>query len=820
MHQEELSALIEKCREGDPQACEQLVKNTQNEVYFQCLRILKNTEDAQDAAQDILIVMLTHLEDLRKPESFRSWLARITICTCRKMHKRRSREYRQNQEAEKVLMASLKLLDDQRQPETLLDTEENRRMIVELVDGLPEEQRECVLLYYYSELPVKDIARIMGTSENTVKSRLYYARRTIKKGVDKYAGQGFKLYGVSPLPFLRYFLQQEAAVGGLGAAAAGLTEAVLAAAGAPAAAGGAAAIAKAILNALTAKKAAIAAGLLLVGAVGGVIYHNTREVTVETPLPQPPVIVSPAVPEEKPVRPPDPLKPLVVPQGRNPIEAPAEERPAAQPVGLTIAAPPEEPTPTPAPPPEEPESVPPPPPDAEPLPETPTDEDDIVEPDPGIWSRQEPKPNPESVQAPVPEPQPVSDPVYWPVLTPEPVTPVEEEPVEQEPEEPVNVIHKDITSFGANNGYGFTSYFYNMWDDDSDKAFILKFADTYSSTNPAVVYIDERGRFSTLSHGTAVLTASSSLYPDQVYTATIVVEEHFNWSAQVQKTSVEERESAFFPLDWTFPGIMLAPDLPADVMIQITAIDWSSSDETVAVVTGEPSTLGCEVLGVSPGTATFTGDVTLHVYTADTYKYMYATVTFDVTVDPAPEPETISKELTDFGYNSGYGYTSNFHAAWGDTLPSTLVYESSDPETVAIDETGRFTTLAPGTAVLTATDTVTQSKYVLTVQVQNCFQWSYTFVLGRVYLGCGTEQHISGYSYYGGTRPISGQWVSSAPEIAEMYYLGINFWDRCRVVGVSLGTAVITGTIDFRVETVVGTRMMQDTVSFQVTVEE
>ena len=283
---------------------------------------------------------------------------------------------------------------------------------------------------------------------------------------------------------------------------------------------------------------------------------------------------------------------------------------------------------------------------------------------------------------------------------------------------------------------------------------------------------------------------------------------------------MEEGESAFFPLNWTFPGNPLEPDLPVDLSIQITAIDWSSSDKTVAVVTGEPSTLGCEVLGVSPGTATFTGDVTLHVYTADTYKYMHATVTFDVTVDPAPEPETISKELTDFGYNSGYGYTSSFWGEWRDTLPSTLVYESSDPEIVAINEWGRFTTLAPGTAVLTATDTVTQSKYVLTVQVQNCFQWSYTILLGRVYVGCGTEQDISGYSYSGGVRPISGQWVSSAPEIAEMYDLGINFWDRCRVVGVSEGTAVITGTIDFRVETVVGTMMMQDTVSFQVTVRE
>ena len=179
MHQEHLAALIPKCRAGDQDAREQLVRNTQNQVYFQCLRILKNTEDAQDAAQDVLIAMLTHLNDLRKPEAFHSWLSQITVRTCRKMYKQAVQEYQQKQEAEKVLIASLELQDDQRRPDEILDNEENRRAIVELVDALPQEQRECVLLYYYSELPIKDIAQIMETSENTVKSRLYYARRAI-----------------------------------------------------------------------------------------------------------------------------------------------------------------------------------------------------------------------------------------------------------------------------------------------------------------------------------------------------------------------------------------------------------------------------------------------------------------------------------------------------------------------------------------------------------------------------------------------------------------------------------------------------------------
>ena len=83
-------------------------------------------------------------------------------------------------------------------------------MVMELVDALPEAQRLCVLMYYYDEMSVKDIAAALETSEGTVKSRLNYARKSIKEGVDRYTDQGIKLYSFSPLPFLLYFLQRDA----------------------------------------------------------------------------------------------------------------------------------------------------------------------------------------------------------------------------------------------------------------------------------------------------------------------------------------------------------------------------------------------------------------------------------------------------------------------------------------------------------------------------------------------------------------------------------------------------------------------------------
>ena len=95
-----------------------------------------------------------------------------------------------------------------------------------------------VLFYYYDEMSVKDIAAAMETSEGTVKSRLNYARRAIKNGVEDYERKGIKLYSASPILLLVHFLRQEAAGSALdGAAAAEMAGRVLAQAGGALAAG-------------------------------------------------------------------------------------------------------------------------------------------------------------------------------------------------------------------------------------------------------------------------------------------------------------------------------------------------------------------------------------------------------------------------------------------------------------------------------------------------------------------------------------------------------------------------------------------------------
>ena len=182
MEQEKLLELIRRSREGVPDAQEELVRTAQNRVYYHCKKMLKHEETAWDAAQDVLLTMITSLDQLKEPAAFWEWVDGITANRCRHLLTTSHKERQIPEDKEgNSLLESVENLDE------ALDNEETRRMILGLVDDLPPEQRMTVLFYYYEEMSVKQIAEAMDTSEGTVKSRLNDARRSI---AESFAGAG------------------------------------------------------------------------------------------------------------------------------------------------------------------------------------------------------------------------------------------------------------------------------------------------------------------------------------------------------------------------------------------------------------------------------------------------------------------------------------------------------------------------------------------------------------------------------------------------------------------------------------------------------
>ena len=188
IEQERLLELIRRSREKDLNAQEELVRAVQDRVYYHCKKMLKNKEDAEDTTQTVLMTMIASLDKLKEPAAFWAWVNGITANQCKHLLTAPHKEWQiPEDEGGNSLLESVEDLDETLVPDKALDNEETRRMILGLVDDLPPEQRMTVRFYYYDEMTVKQIAETMDTNEDTVKSRLNDARRSIAESI---AGAG------------------------------------------------------------------------------------------------------------------------------------------------------------------------------------------------------------------------------------------------------------------------------------------------------------------------------------------------------------------------------------------------------------------------------------------------------------------------------------------------------------------------------------------------------------------------------------------------------------------------------------------------------
>ena len=158
-------------------------------TYLWCYRHVGSTHDAEDLSQEILLeAIISYRKACGKgqlPAAFYPWFWGIA--------KNRLRLFYRARKKQAVLLgASVGALSDSEPyyfdlcdiDEALIAEEERARLTLAL-SLLSRIQRECVVLYYLQNRSVKEIARILGIPEGTVKSRLFDARKNLKKGMEE-----------------------------------------------------------------------------------------------------------------------------------------------------------------------------------------------------------------------------------------------------------------------------------------------------------------------------------------------------------------------------------------------------------------------------------------------------------------------------------------------------------------------------------------------------------------------------------------------------------------------------------------------------------
>lgn len=211
MQKENLSSLVAKAQAGDSQALNDLFTETYNDVYYFALKTIKDESLAADVTQETFVTVFQNISTLNDPVAYPAWSRQITYRHCLQHLKKQNREVAVDENEDGTTIFDT-LEEDRTEfiPEENLDKDDFKKTILDMVDSLPEEQRTAVILYYYDELSVKEIAEIQGVTEGTVKSRLNYARKAIKASVESYEKKhNVKLRCAGVLPLLLWLFASD-----------------------------------------------------------------------------------------------------------------------------------------------------------------------------------------------------------------------------------------------------------------------------------------------------------------------------------------------------------------------------------------------------------------------------------------------------------------------------------------------------------------------------------------------------------------------------------------------------------------------------------
>ena len=202
-----IKELVSSAKSGNKKSFDKLYELTHNDVWYNCLSLLKDEENAKDIMQETYITAFLKLDTLKDEEKFCGWVTTIAVNLCKKKLKGKV-EYQIDDE---VLITEAET-DELMLPEEYITKTEKRKVLLQIMeDTLSFNQYQTVLMFYFDEMSISEIAQGLEISEGTVKSRLNSSRAKMKTAIEDYEKKsGDKLHGVVVVPFFTTIFKEEA----------------------------------------------------------------------------------------------------------------------------------------------------------------------------------------------------------------------------------------------------------------------------------------------------------------------------------------------------------------------------------------------------------------------------------------------------------------------------------------------------------------------------------------------------------------------------------------------------------------------------------
>ena len=208
----ELEEAVKSYQNGDRESFNRIYELSYRYLYTCIVRVMKNEDAAMDMIQETYLEISRNIDQLNQTENFLSWAAMIGNRKCFAYLKKNNRMILlDSDEGEGDSDYFENIADDECFiPESILQDREKQRLMREIIDGLSDMQRLCVIGYYYNEEKQEQIAEELGIPVNTVKSHLSRAKVNIKKGVlELEEKKGTRIYSLAP--FMLLFFRREMA---------------------------------------------------------------------------------------------------------------------------------------------------------------------------------------------------------------------------------------------------------------------------------------------------------------------------------------------------------------------------------------------------------------------------------------------------------------------------------------------------------------------------------------------------------------------------------------------------------------------------------
>ncbi|HXU39790.1 MAG TPA: RNA polymerase sigma factor [Blastocatellia bacterium] len=180
-----VASMIERAKAGDPAAFEEMIDCYQRKVISTAWKMMGNREDARDAAQEVFLRVYKYLGGFRADQDFAAWLYRIIINVCRDHMRKRGRpDQFTSFEAEHEL-GNLDAHASNDDVEGAAIRAQQHAMIIRALDTLSKKERAALVLRDMEGLTTEEVARVLGSTQTTVRSHISSARAKIKKFRDR-----------------------------------------------------------------------------------------------------------------------------------------------------------------------------------------------------------------------------------------------------------------------------------------------------------------------------------------------------------------------------------------------------------------------------------------------------------------------------------------------------------------------------------------------------------------------------------------------------------------------------------------------------------